>query len=201
MESIEKAAGQIAGFGVKLWPVIQDLTQLQRDYQKAWETFMGNAGLLTFFGNTDLTTLEHVSKRLGDCEVIRTVSNQQESWQRTTGESRPDLFAALAGQGVTSTSAGVNTGGNRTASESLQRAPLLNPDEIARHFSREAENILAFVTGKPPAGRPVALNRCAYYGAADDGLFGGLFDPAPGQVTPPRTSAAMRRNRDGRERG
>ncbi|MCZ0963491.1 type IV secretory system conjugative DNA transfer family protein [Paracoccus benzoatiresistens] len=31
MESIEKAAGQIAGFGVKLWPVVQDLTQLQRD--------------------------------------------------------------------------------------------------------------------------------------------------------------------------
>ena len=30
VESIEKAAGQIAGFGVKLWPVIQDLTQLQR---------------------------------------------------------------------------------------------------------------------------------------------------------------------------
>ena len=56
MESIEKAAGQIAGFGVKLWPVIQDLTQLQRDYKEAWETFMGNAGLMTFFGNTDLTT-------------------------------------------------------------------------------------------------------------------------------------------------
>ena len=62
MESIEKAAGQIAGFGVKLWPVIQDLTQLQRDYREAWETFMGNAGLLTFFGNTDLTTTEHIAK-------------------------------------------------------------------------------------------------------------------------------------------
>jgi len=198
MESIEKAAGQIAGFGVKLWPVIQDLTQLQRDYRQAWETFMGNAGLLTFFGNTDLTTLEHVSKRLGDTEVIRTVTNATDTWQRTTGQSAPGLFDSLAGQGVSSTSAGMNTGGNRTASESLQRAPLLNPDEIARHFSREAGNILAFVTNKPPAGRPVALNRCVYFSAEDDGLFGGLFDPAPGQATPPRTSAAQRRNRDGR---
>ena len=76
MQPIERAAGQIAGFGVKLWPVIQDLTQLQRDYEKAWETFMGNAGLLTFFGNTDLTTLEHISKRLGETEVIRTVTNE-----------------------------------------------------------------------------------------------------------------------------
>ena len=30
MESIESAAGQIAGFGVKLWPIVQDLTQLQQ---------------------------------------------------------------------------------------------------------------------------------------------------------------------------
>jgi type IV secretion system protein VirD4 len=196
MQSIEKAAGQIAGFGVKLWPVIQDLTQLQRDYEKAWETFMGNAGLLTFFGNTDLTTLEHISKRLGETEVIRTVTNATATWQRTSGQSAPGLFDSLAGQGVASTSAGLNEGGNRTASESLQRAPLMNPDEIARHFSREAGNILAFATGKPPkAGRPVALNRCVYFSEEDDGLFGGLFDPAPGQVTDPRTSAAVRRTR------
>ena len=110
MQPIERAAGQIAGFGVKLWPVIQDLTQLQRDYQKAWETFMGNAGLLTFFGNTDLTTLEHISKRLGETEVIRTVSNVTESWQRTSGQSAPGLFDSLAGQGVTSTSAGHERG-------------------------------------------------------------------------------------------
>jgi type IV secretion system protein VirD4 len=197
MQPIERAAGQIAGFGVKLWPVIQDLTQLQRDYAKAWETFMGNAGLLTFFGNTDLTTLEHISKRLGETEVIRTVSNVTESWQRSTGQSAPGLFDSLSGQGVTSTSTGLNTGGNRTASENLQRTPLLNPDEIARHFSREAGNILAFVPDKPPAGRPFALNRCVYFSAEDDGLFGGLFDPAPGQAAKPRTAAAERHRRNG----
>ena len=91
MESIEKAAGQIAGFGVKLWPVIQDLTQLQRDYKEAWETFMGNAGLLTFFGNTDLTTLDHISKRLGICEVIRTVINTKENWQTSSSGNKPGL--------------------------------------------------------------------------------------------------------------
>ena len=83
---------------------------MQRDYRKAWETFMGNAGLLTFFGNTDLTTLEHISRRLGETEVIRTVSNVTESWQRTTGQSAPGLFDSLAGQGVSSTSAGMNSG-------------------------------------------------------------------------------------------
>jgi type IV secretion system protein VirD4 len=160
MESIEKAAGQIASFGVKLWPVIQDLTQLKRDYKEAWETFMGNAGLLTFFGNTDLTTLDHISKRLGVCEVVRTVINESESWQESKG-------------GRTSVNEGATKGGNRTANESLQKSPLMNPDEIARLFAREAGNILAFVPSLPP----VALARCAYYSAADKGLFGGTFDP------------------------
>ena len=39
MRQVEAAAGQIAGFGVKLWPILQDLTQLKRDYKEGWETF------------------------------------------------------------------------------------------------------------------------------------------------------------------
>ena len=111
MESIEKAAGQVASFGVKLWPVIQDLTQLQRDYKEAWETFMGNAGLLTFFGNTDLTTLDHISKRLGICEVIRTVINKNENWQSSTGGSKPGIVERLQGQGGSSVTEGATKSG------------------------------------------------------------------------------------------
>jgi type IV secretion system protein VirD4 len=193
MESIERAAGQIAGFGVKLWPIVQDLTQLERDYRQAWQTFMGNAGLLTFFGNTDLFTLEHVSKRLGECEAIRTVVNASESWQRSTGTSAPGLFDALAGQGVRSVSGGENTGGNRTQSESLMKASLMNPDELARHFAREAGNVLALIPH--PDFPPFALNRCSYFDAADERLFGGLFDPVPGKPEP-LTSAARRQERN-----
>jgi type IV secretion system protein VirD4 len=194
MESIEKAAGHIAGAGgVKLWPVVQDLTQLKRDYREAWETFMGNAGLLTFFGNTDLTTLDHISKRLGECEVISTVTNVSEGWQRSTGASMPELFAALTGKGAGSVNEGSNASGGRNMNESMNRVPLMHPDEIARHFAREAGNILAFVPH--PEIRPVVLHRCAYYGATDDALFGGLFDPVPGRPLP-LTKAAARRARD-----
>ena len=175
MESIEKAAGQIASFGVKLWPVIQDLTQLQRDYMKAWETFMGNAGLLTFFGNTDLTTLEHISKRLGICEVIRTVVNKNENWQTSSGGSRPGMLDRMQGQGGTSVTEGTTKSGGWQANELLMQAPLMQPDEIARLFAREAKNILAFVPSFPP----LALNRCAYFSDSDKGLFGGKFDPPP----------------------
>ena len=65
MRAIEVAAGQIAGFGVKLWTILQDLTQIQRLYRESWETFIGNAGIVTFFGNSDATTLDYVSRKLG----------------------------------------------------------------------------------------------------------------------------------------
>ena len=69
MAQVEAAAGQIAGFGVKLWPVLQDLAQLKALYEARWETFMGNAGVVQFFGNNDLTTLEWISKRLGKTSI------------------------------------------------------------------------------------------------------------------------------------
>ena len=62
LRQVEDAAGQIAGFGVKLWPILQDLSQLKALYETRWETFLGNAGVLQFFGNNDLSTLEWISE-------------------------------------------------------------------------------------------------------------------------------------------
>ena len=70
MRSIETAAGLMAGFGVKLWSVLQDLTQLKTHYPKSWETFLGNAGVIQAFGNADVTTTEHLAKMLGSTQVI-----------------------------------------------------------------------------------------------------------------------------------
>jgi type IV secretion system protein VirD4 len=191
MESIEKAAGQIAGFGVKLWPIIQDLTQLQRDYKDAWQTFMGNAGLLTFFGNTDLFTLEHISKRLGECEVIRTVFNTQAGWQQSSGGSAPTWLAQFTGASPGTVNSGTSSSGNRTESDNLQKTPLMAPDELARQFAREAGNILALIPH--PDYPPFALKRCVYFSAEDDALFGGLFDPVSKEK--PLTLAGERLNR------
>lgn len=71
LEVIEKAAGLMAGYGVKLWPILQDLGQLKRHYKESWETFLGNAGILQFFANADLTTLDWLSKRMGQIELVR----------------------------------------------------------------------------------------------------------------------------------
>lgn len=71
LDVIEKAAGLMAGYGVKLWPILQDLGQLKRHYKESWETFLGNAGVLQFFANADLTTLDWLSKRIGQIELLR----------------------------------------------------------------------------------------------------------------------------------
>ena len=64
MEIMERAAAYFPGFGVKLWAVLQDTTQLQRYYRSSWETFLGNAGLVQCFANGDQSTLDYLARRL-----------------------------------------------------------------------------------------------------------------------------------------
>lgn len=63
---MERAAAYFPGFGVKLWAVLQDTTQLRRYYQNSWETFLGNAGLVQCFANGDQSTLDYIAQRLED---------------------------------------------------------------------------------------------------------------------------------------
>jgi type IV secretion system protein VirD4 len=65
MDTLQKASAQMAGYGVKLWVVLQDLSQLQRDYPKDWETFLENASAIQAFANDGGTTTEYLEKRLG----------------------------------------------------------------------------------------------------------------------------------------
>jgi type IV secretion system protein VirD4 len=124
MRSIETAAGLMAGFGVKLWSVLQDLTQLQTHYSKSWETFLGNAGIIQAFGNADVTTTEHLSKLLGSTQV-----NERQ---------------------VVRLSAQAQTHGDPGFREHLRSVKLLDPNEITRLFSRESNRQLIISPGRPP---------------------------------------------------
>ncbi len=132
MQVIERAAGLIAGFGVRLWPILQDLTQLQRDYPKSWETFLGNAGLTQWFGINDLTTLEYLSKRLGQM-TLETISQSE-------------ISQAQVAQGFTG------------QSKSHQQVSLMTAEEISRFFSRQSGRQLVLW----PGSDPMALDRVNY---------------------------------------
>ena len=176
MESLEKAAGFMAGHGVKLWTILQDLTQLQRHYQGSWETFLGNAGLLQFFGNTDLTTLFHISKRLGEVEVIRRLGTESSNVQSTQSDmpelqqisvrKREGVLGAVARSDTKSETSSTNI----SKTENIQRSPLLTAEEVGRFFSRRGGWQLVFLDGF----RPLALKRTNF---DEDPAFQDLYTP------------------------
>lgn len=124
MRSIETAAGLMAGFGVKLWSVLQDLTQLQTHYPKSWETFLGNTGVIQAFGNADVTTTEYLAKKLGSTQVMERQDVRISGNQMSQGDD-----------------------GRR---EHIRSVRLLDANEITRHFSRESGRQLILVPGRPP---------------------------------------------------
>ena len=163
MESIERATGYIAGFGVKLWTILQDLNQLKTIYAGRWETFLGNAGTLIAFGNVDITTLDYLSRRLGETEIIRSL--RQTSAQSGEGASNQGIGQTLAqiARGQFSGVLGNASESNQssvTSSEqqSLQKAALITPDEIARYFARENDVLLVHLAGN----HPFRLSRIRY---------------------------------------
>lgn len=112
MSAIENAAGFIAGYGVKLWVILQDLGQLKSLYRERWETFMGNAGVVQVFGLNDATSLEYVAKRLGTTSLI--VRNKSEVGDQD--QTRTD---------------------RRGMSWSVQTQGLLTLEEVGRFFGRD----------------------------------------------------------------
>jgi type IV secretion system protein VirD4 len=96
MEIMERAAAYFPGFGIKLWAVLQDVTQLQRYYHSSWETFLGNAGLIQCFANGDQATLTYISRRLeGLIEPfeLRTAFSRQRFTQLLMMEGEPPAAA------------------------------------------------------------------------------------------------------------
>jgi len=106
---IEDAFGLVRGFGVQLWPILQDLNQLKELYGKRWETMTANSGVVQGFAPNDLTTAEWMSRRAGDSTVA------------AAGYNKGDALSS-AGHGSTSQSTGL--------SFSQARRPLFLPQEL-----------------------------------------------------------------------
>lgn len=63
ISEISKAAGLMPGYGLQLWPILQDYGQLIELYDREGAaTFYGNADAQIYFGNTDGLTLDEISR-------------------------------------------------------------------------------------------------------------------------------------------
>jgi type IV secretion system protein VirD4 len=69
LAAIENAMGLAAGYGVQLWPVLQDLTRLKELYGESWETFLSNTGIRQFFAPRDKTTSDYLSDLCGHTTI------------------------------------------------------------------------------------------------------------------------------------
>lgn len=65
LRPVETAVGLLRGHGVKIWPILQDLSQIKAHYPRSWESFLANAGAIQVFGTNDQGTAEYFSKMTG----------------------------------------------------------------------------------------------------------------------------------------
>ncbi len=67
---VERAMGLMAGYGVQLWPILQDVHQLRATYGRRAGTFLSNAGILQVFGVNDHDSARLVSDLTGQETVV-----------------------------------------------------------------------------------------------------------------------------------
>jgi type IV secretion system protein VirD4 len=118
LQLVAKAAGLLAGYGVKLWPIVQNLGQIGELYPDNWETFLGNAGMWQVFAVNDQTTARYMSERLGEHIVWRKQRNFNQETQKYEEEWMP--------QGASFLRTGI---------------------ELGREVSRDSGNQVIFVEG------------------------------------------------------
>ena len=76
MESVETSMALNAGYGIKIFAVIQHMNQLKQQYDDNWETFI-SGGVVVSFAPRDVFTAEYLSKLAGQEQV--TVSSESYS--------------------------------------------------------------------------------------------------------------------------
>ena len=75
--------GLMAGYGLQLWPILQDMSQLKDLYGERAGTFIANAGVQQVFGVNDFETAKWLSQMIGQ----ETAGFQTDSFKPGDGPS------------------------------------------------------------------------------------------------------------------
>lgn len=67
---VENVMSRTAGYGLQLWPIVQNVGQLRSNYGEGWESLLESAALRQFFRPDGLQTAEHISKLCGKRAVV-----------------------------------------------------------------------------------------------------------------------------------
>ena len=124
MEVIENAVAQIAGYGVKMFFVLQSLEQLKAVYKDNWETFLANSGLKVFFNLEDNFSRDYVSKLIGETEVIREVRSASDSTSESESVAQHGAVAIGKPRASSSTGTSESEGTNSSSRAIMGRQQL-----------------------------------------------------------------------------
>ena len=182
INEIATSAGLMRGYGLQLWPILQDFGQLTTLYgQEGAQTFFGNSDLHQFFGNTDQSTLQYMSHALGNVNNSE-IPIPPSSPAQMGGSNMGSSFASFSKkEGVRATGAIFDsvTGGikgsinahlqaeyqdamNKYQQETAKLGrPRMQPDEIAKRVRRKDDVVADSML-------------CVTYGSDTD-----FFIPAP----------------------
>jgi type IV secretion system protein VirD4 len=94
MQTVETGVQLNAGYGIKFWVVVQNITQIKALYEDNWETF-ASAGVLTSFAPRDPTTSEYLAKIGGEKTIRVQGESTDEMGHKTTSlalQRREDIM-------------------------------------------------------------------------------------------------------------
>src|SRR3954465_4170883 len=159
LEPVVRAYGLMAGYGMQLWAILQDLHQLKSLYGPRAGTFLSNAGVTQIFNVNDVETAAWVSKTLGATTEAYETTSQNVSY----GKGAPFL--------------GTRSEGTATH---LVRRDLFTPDEVMR---LPADTMLLFRQG----AYPIRAGKVRYF--ADPEFHGLFDKPDASALPPARVAA------------
>jgi type IV secretion system protein VirD4 len=108
---IEDTMAMMRGYGIKLWSIFQDASQLEDIYEKRWESFIANAGVLQAFAPRDVKTAKFLSDLAG---------------QKTVEVENEGASSGMSGFSFKGLSLGANTSKSKIA------VPDILPQELMR---------------------------------------------------------------------
>jgi len=128
LPALEQAYSLMAGFGMQLWGIVQDLSQLARVYgEHGWQTFISNSGVIQYFGSRDKMTAEYFSSLCG----VTTVETRNFSWAIGKAISFASSVTSSWGGGDSSTSSTTSSSSwTRTSGVNEAQRQLAYPDEL-----------------------------------------------------------------------
>lgn len=128
MEVVEEAIAYARSFGISIWMLVQDLSQLREVYRNSWETLLANTRVKQAFGTADDATAEYLSRLTGQATV------RVETLNRSTGTATGRGWLGQRQHGSA-----------HNFGETARR--LLLPDEVRR---LPADRQLLFISGELP---------------------------------------------------